>query len=138
MALSTSIPIAIIKAPNEIRCNVVPHISRIGKEPAIVNTRPAPIINPLRRPIVKMRAMITIRTDSTKLTMKELIASSTLSGWKKIFSISIPAGTLGMISFSLASTAFPTSGTIASFSIEIQIASACSPSTKKPFSCGSL
>ena len=80
MALSTSIPIAMIKAPNEIRCKVVPNINRTGKEAAIVSIKPEPIINPLRKPIVKTKAKTTIRTDSIRLTKKESIALFTLSG----------------------------------------------------------
>jgi len=86
-ALSTSIPIATMNAPNEIRCKVVPHSNRMGNETATVNTSPKPIITPLRKPIVKISTRMTIATDSTRFHMKEEIASSTLSGWKNIFSV---------------------------------------------------
>ena len=56
---------AMIKAPKEIRCRVVPNVNRIGKETAMVRIKPNPMIKPLRKPIVKIKAMITIKTDST-------------------------------------------------------------------------
>ena len=126
-----------MKAPKEIRCRVVPKVKRIGNETEMVKIKPKPMINPLRKPIVKIKAMITIKTDSTKFTMKELIAVVTLSGWKKIFSVYIPAGTRCIVSANFASTNSPTSGTIASACIAKQIAIAGLPFTKKPYVCGS-
>ena len=138
MALSTNIPIATMKAPNEMRCKVVPHINSMGNDTAMVNTRPKPMMAPLRNPIVNTSTRITINTDSSRFSMNEWMASSTLSGWKNIFSVSIPAGTRSITLSNLASTNFPTSGTIASDSMAKQMANAGLPSTKKPFFCGSV
>ena len=80
IALSTSIPIATINAPNDMRCNVVPMLNKIGNETAIVSIRPNPIMKPLRNPMVNINTNMTITTDSSRLTMNELMASSTLSG----------------------------------------------------------
>ena len=131
-ALSTSIPIAMMNAPNEIRCNVVPITSRIGNDTATVSTSPKPMMTPLRNPIVKTSTRITIRTDSSKFSMKDEMAALTLSGWKKILSIVNPAGRVFSKLASLSSTALPTSGTIASSSIAAQMANAGSLSTKNP------
>ena len=136
MALSTSIPIATINAPREMRCSVVPHTNNIGKERAMVSISPKPMMTPLRNPMVKTSTRITISTDSTRLTMKELTASSTLSGWKKIFSVAMPAGIRCITSASRRSTSLPTSGTMASASMATQMANAGLPSTKKPFRWG--
>ena len=137
IALSTNIPIATINAPREMRWRVVPKVNKIGNESAIVNINPKPIITPLRSPILNISTRITIATDSTRFHMKELMASSTLSGWKKTLSVSMPAGTCFITSASLRSTALPTSGTIASASIARQMASAGCPERKKPLRCGS-
>ena len=120
-----------------MRCKVVPHISRIGKDTATVSTSPKPIISPLRNPIVKISTRTTISTDSRRFHIKDEIASSTLSGWKNIFSVCIPAGTFFMASASRASTDLPTSGTMADDSRAMQMARAGLPSTKKPLRCGS-
>ena len=137
MALSTSMPIATMNAPREMRCNVVPHTNNIGKERAMVSISPKPMMTPLRNPMVKTSTRITISTDSARLTMKELTASSTLSGWKKIFSVCMPAGIRSITSARRRSTSLPTSGTMASCSMARQMASAGRPSTKKPLRCGS-
>ena len=68
--------------------------------------------------------------------MNDEMASSTLSGWKKILSVENPAGRLFMASASRASTALPTSGTMADDSMAMQMASAGLPSTKKPLRWG--
>ena len=81
MALSTSIPIATMKAPSEMRCSVVPHSSRMGNDTAMVSTSPKPMMAPLRKPIVKTSTRMTMATDSTRFHMKELMAWSTFSGW---------------------------------------------------------
>ena len=134
--LSTSIPIAMMKAPKEIRCNVVPICISKGKDAAIVKTNPVPIITPPRHPIENTNSRITMSTDSTRFRRKELIASFTLSGWKKIFSVVIPAGMFSNTSASFWSAALPTSGTTTSSSIAMQIARAGLPLTKNPLRCG--
>ena len=97
MALSTSMPIATIKAPRDMRCRVLPIMSRMGKVTAMVSTSPKPMMRPLRKPMVNISTMMTISTDSSRLSMKPLMASLTLSGWKKIFSVVIPAGSRSAI-----------------------------------------
>ena len=86
-ALSTSMPMATMKAPSEMRCSVVPHVSRIGNETATVSTSPKPMISPLRKPMVKISTRMTITTDSSRFHMNDEMACETLSGWKKIFSV---------------------------------------------------
>ena len=54
IALSTSIPIATIKAARETRCKVPSSKYRITKAPKTIMTRPVPIITPLRNPIVSI------------------------------------------------------------------------------------
>ena len=119
-----------------MRCNVVPHMSRMGNEMHTVSTRPKPMMSPLRHPIVKMSTRMTITTDSTRFHMNDEMASSTLSGWKNILSVAKPAGKFFMASASRASTARPTSGTMADDSMAMQMARAGFPSTKKPLRCG--
>ena len=126
-----------MKAPSEMRCSVVPQASSMGNDTATVRISPTPMIMPLRSPIVKMSTKMTIATDSTRLSMKDDMAASTLSGWKKIFSVSKPAGTFFMTSARRLSTARPTSGTMADDSMATHIASAGSRPTKNPLRCGS-
>ena len=85
IALSTSIPIATIKAARETRCKVPSSKYRITKAPKTIMTRPVPIITPLRNPIVSINTRITTSTDSTRLIIKVPIASLTRSGWKNTF-----------------------------------------------------
>ena len=99
---------------------------------AIVSISPNPMMSPLRYPIVNIKTNTTITTDSNRFSINEEIASSTLSGWKNIFSVLNPMGSVFIASANLASTAFPTSGTITDDSIAIHIAIAGSPLTKNP------
>ena len=137
MELSTSMPMAMMNAPREMRCSVLPATRRMGKVMAMVSTRPVPMISPLRKPMVNISTMMTMRTDSSRFIMKPLTASFTLSGWKNIFSIVRPTGTSFMVSSTFASTALPTSGTMTLSFIATQMARAGLPSTKKPRVCGS-
>ncbi len=134
--LSTSIPMATMNAPRDMRCSVVPRCSSIGNDSATVRTRPRPMIIPLRHPIAKTRRTMTMSTDSSRLIMNDDMASLTLSGWKNIFSTSIPAGKRCMTSAMRRSIALPTSGTMALFSRVMVNVSAGSPFTKKIFPAG--
>ncbi len=121
-----------------MRWRVVPRVNKIGNEAAMVSTSPRPIITPALKPIAKTRTIITISTDSRRLTRKILIAESTLSGWKNIFSMLKPTGISAIIAFTFLSTILPTSGTTTLSSSATHIARAASPSTKKAPVCGSL
>ena len=119
-ALSTSIPIATMNAPNDMRCNVPPVISNTGKVINTVKISPAPIISPPLMPIVRISTSTTMTTDITRFQLKEPIAFDTLSGWKYIFSYSNPAGNRSWSSVIRASTSLPTSVTTTPGSIETQ------------------
>ena len=92
MALSTSIPMARMKAASETRCIVPSKSPRMRNEPTTIITRLMPMIMPLRKPIVSMRIATTMSTDSTRFTKKVVSASVTCSGWKKTLWHSMPAG----------------------------------------------
>ena len=138
MALSTSIPIATMKAPREMRCRVLPASSRMGNDTAMLSTRLVPMIMPPRKPYMNMRTMMTMSTDSRRLTMKPLMAEFTWSGWKKILSVAKPTGTRCITSAIFSSTALPTSGTMTPSLHVRQMPKAGLPLRKKPPVCGSL
>ena len=82
MALSTSIPSAIIRAPKEIRCRLIPHALITMSEPRTVMAKTAPISRPLLIPIKITKIMITMTTASTRFTMNALIEWVTASVWR--------------------------------------------------------
>ena len=79
MALSTSIPIAIIKAASDVRFNPTPINCMISIVPPIEKINEEPISNPARVPITSKIIKITITTDSTKFNKKPLFASRAIS-----------------------------------------------------------
>ena len=81
IALSTSIPIASTKAANDTRCMVPPVVPSTRKEPKTMTTRLAPMMSPLRKPIVNISTMTTISTDSIRLSTNWPNDSVTRSGW---------------------------------------------------------
>ena len=108
MALSTSIPIARMKAPRETLCRVPSKKLSTRKEPKTITTSESPRIMPLFSPIKKMSTTTTISTDSSRFSRKVLSESDTLSGWKKTFSYSTPTGNCAESDSSFSSTLLPT------------------------------
>ena len=62
MALSTSIPRAMTRAPSEIRSSVTPITLMKMKVPMMVTIRTEPMMSPLRRPMKINRTMMTMPT----------------------------------------------------------------------------
>ena len=79
MALSTSMPIAIIKAASDVRFNPTPINCIISIVPPIEKINEEPINNPARVPITSKIIKITITTDSTRFNRKPLFASRAIS-----------------------------------------------------------
>ena len=77
MALSTSIPIAIIMAPSEIRCSSIPRAAMMPIVPVTVSISTAPTMTPARQPMNRHSAMMTVVIDAMRLTRNWLIARST-------------------------------------------------------------
>ena len=79
--LSTSIPIATIKAPKETLCKSIFIPTIAMRVPNIERISPLPIIKPLLIPIVIKRIPTTTTTDSIKFIINWFIAEDTSSGW---------------------------------------------------------
>jgi hypothetical protein len=81
MALSTSMPRAMISAPREMRCMAMPSRFIAISVPATVKSSTAPTITPLRRPMNSTSTTTTITTAATRLATKPSTASRTESDW---------------------------------------------------------
>lgn len=81
MALSTSIPIARIKAASDTRCMEPSIMPNNKNEPITVTIRLVPMITPLLKPMTSINIATTITTDSIRLMKKVARASVTRSGW---------------------------------------------------------
>jgi hypothetical protein len=81
MALSTSIPSAMISAPSEMRCMAIPSRCIAISVPATVSSRMAPTMRPLRRPMKSTSTRTTITTAATRLATKPSTAVRTASDW---------------------------------------------------------
>ena len=75
IALSTSIPMAMMKPASEVRFNPTPKNDMISSVPPMENISEEPMSTPARIPITSMMMTITIRMDSIRLIMKPLFAS---------------------------------------------------------------
>ena len=81
MALSTSIPIARIKAASDTRCMEPSIMPNNKNEPITVTIRLVPMITLLLKPMTSINIATTITTDSIRLMKKVARASVTRSGW---------------------------------------------------------
>ena len=70
MALSTSIPIAMMMAANDIRCRAIPPASITISVAKMENTNPLPTNKPFLKPIKKSRMATTVITDTIRLIIK--------------------------------------------------------------------
>ncbi len=77
-ALSTSMPMAMISAPREMRSSSIPasHIS--SSVPSTVRNSTAPMITPARRPIARQSTPMTMATERKTLSAKLLTESLTM------------------------------------------------------------
>ena len=119
MALSTSIPSAMMNAPSEMRSKMRPISFITATVAKTVRSRIAPMRTPLRIPMVKRRTAITITTDSTRFTTKPFTASSTVEAWCETMPNSIPIGVSGRSSFMRLSMAAPIVITLPPFTVEM-------------------
>ena len=126
MALSTSIPRAIISAPREIRCRSMANNFINIKVPKTVSNKIPPIKIPLFNPINISSTTITMAIASTRLTIKPSTDFSTSLGWLYTDSTCMPCGRWYSSSAKCSSIRLPTSTTFTLFINETPIKSACS------------
>ena len=81
MALSTSIPIAMIMAANDIRCRAIPPASITINVAKIENTNPLPTNKPFLKPMKKSRMATTVITDTIRLIIKPWLAMADSCPW---------------------------------------------------------
>ena len=68
MALSTSMPIAIIIAPSEIRCSSIPAVAITPIVPVTVSNSTAPTMTPARQPINRHSAAMTVVMEAVRFS----------------------------------------------------------------------
>ena len=76
MALSTSIPMAIIIAASDIRCRVIPLANITISVAKIEKISPLPIKRPFLKPMKNSRMATTVRTETIRLMMKPWLATA--------------------------------------------------------------
>ena len=130
MALSTNIPMAIIKPASDVRFSPTPSSDITSKVPPMEKINDDPISIPALNPITNMIITITISSDSTRFRINPLLASLaiTFSGYN--VTSSMPAGISDSISASFASTRSPVFTTSFIGSDDIPIPMAGLPSTR--------
>ena len=77
MALSTSMPMAMISAPSDTRCMVMPNTFISSSVPSTVNSSEPPATTPPRQPMARHSTRMTMAMELARLMMKPLTASST-------------------------------------------------------------
>ena len=76
IALSTSIPMAMIIAAKDIRCKAIPSANITINVAKMENTNPLPINNPFLKPIKKSNIATTVNTETIRLTMNPRFATA--------------------------------------------------------------
>ncbi len=127
MALSTSMPSAMISAPKDMRCRAMLYVSISAKVPAIVSNRMNPIISPLRNPMEIKSTPITMTTDSARFTKNPLTALVTVSDCMAMGFSSMPTGICCISSSIRAFTASPMTTAFPPEAVEIAIPMAGRP-----------
>ena len=92
MALSTSIPSAMMSAPSDMRCIAISSINIIISVPATVSSKTKPIIKPERSPIKNSSTKNTITTAAMRLSTKLSTEAFTDSDCMEIIFSSMPTG----------------------------------------------
>ena len=92
IALSTSIPIAMINPASDVRFIPSPIKYIMSIVPPMVNISDAPISTPLRKPIASIIIRITIATEINTLSINEILASRAISSSGYNGTSSIPTG----------------------------------------------
>ena len=119
MALSTSIPSAMMNAPRLIRSNRMPRFCMISTVLITVTTSTTPISTPLCIPMVSNRTATTMTTASIRLTRKPPTATFTLSAWCEITPNSMPMGVSARSSSRRRSMASPITTTLPPLTVEM-------------------
>ena len=74
MALSTSIPMAMIMAASDMRCKAIPPASITISVANMENTNPLPTSKPFLKPMKKSRIATTVITETIRLMIKPWLA----------------------------------------------------------------
>jgi len=128
MALSTSMPSAMINAPSEMRSRATSHGPMKMNVPQMVSARMAPMMSPLRRPMNTSSTTMTMATAWTRLTRKPSIAVVTASDCSEMMPNSMPNGMRGRSSLARFSMASPMVTTLPPLTVEMPMPMAGCPS----------
>ena len=119
MALSTSMPRAMIRAPSEMRSRATPMGARKMKLPAMVNSNTKPISRPLRSPMNNSSTTMTMATACIRLTRKPRMAVLTASDCTETRPKSMPTGIWALSSLARCFSASPMVTTLPPDTVEI-------------------
>ena len=130
IALSTSMPSAMISAPSDIRSRLTLAMLMKMKLPQIVRKRMNPISRPLRSPMKNSSTTITMATACKRLTTKLEIAVSTASDCIAITPNSMPSGISGASSVRRCFSLSPIATTLPPATVDMPMPIAGSPSKR--------
>ena len=130
MALSTSMPSAMMSAPSEMRCIAMPACHIAISVPATVSTSTMPMIRPLRSPMKISRTTTTMATAPARLATKLSTAARTESDWYDTTFRSMPTGRWPSSCASRCLTASPICTTLPPSTLEIPRPMAGRPSCR--------
>ena len=122
IALSTSMPMAIINPANDVRLRLSPRASITSRVAPMLSMSELPTITPERQPMVMIIRSMTMANDSARFIKKSLVASRAIMFSGYIVAICIPAGSLCSNSRSRFCTMLPTATTSSSGSVAMAMA----------------
>ena len=138
IALSTSMPSAMISAPRDIRSRVTSCKLIKMKLPQIVRSRMKPMSRPLRSPMKNSSTTTTMTIAWRRLMTKPWIAVCTASDWTAMTPNCIPSGMSSTSSYILALSFSPISTTLPPEAVEMPMPMAGWPSKRSSLPGGSL
>ena len=119
MALSTSIPRAMISAPSEMRSRMTSCVCMMMNEPMIVRASTNPMIKPERSPMNMRSTTITMATAVIRFFMNALMEMVTASDCRDTTPNSMPSGISPSSSRTLLSRACPMVTTLPPATVEM-------------------
>ncbi len=128
MALSTSMPRAMISAPSEMRSRATSQEPMKMKVPTMVSASMKPMISPLRTPMNSSNTATTMATACIRLFRKPSMAVTTASDCREMTPNSMPSGICGASSCMRLEMASPIVTTLPPLTVEMPTPMARLPS----------
>ena len=132
IALSTSIPMAIIMAASDIRCRAISVAHMYINVPKIEKTSPLPISMPFFIPMNRSSTPATVITDIIRFSTKPSLASADSCPWSYIVCRLYPSGSVCLASSMYAATRSDISTTLPSATVGMAVTFAYMSYLAKP------